>query len=219
MTGSTVRVDGPRGLVIVDLDGPLVDVSRRYFAAHRRAVEAVGTTSIPQTAEELWAAKRLRRPPAQLLGDPSRAVAYAEAYRAIVEEDALLLLDTPRKGATEALTRLVAAREALILTLRSNVTAARQQVERFGIAALCPVHFVIHTLAGKGARARQLVAGRRVGAVIGDSEADAAVARVVGAPFVAIGSGVRAPDLLRDENPAVIVDDLAAAVAWVQANA
>jgi phosphoglycolate phosphatase-like HAD superfamily hydrolase len=219
MTGSTNRVDGVRGLVIVDLDGPIVDVSRRCFAAHERAVEAAGTSSVPKTCEEFWAQKRLRRPPAQLIADRTRAAAYAEHYRALVESDALLQLDQPREGAAEALGRLVAAREAFILTLRSNVAGARQQVERFGIAALCPVHFVIHTLAGKGARARQLVAGRKVSAVIGDSEADAAVARVVAAPFVAIGTGVRAPELLQEEHPAVIVDDLRAAVAWVEANA
>lgn len=219
MAGAKTTVTSPSGLVIVDLDGPIVDVSRRCFAAHTRALEAAGTTGLCPTAAELWAAKRRRARPAELVADPSRAAAYAETFRALQEDDALLLLDTPQPGALDALARLSAARVTFILSLRSNVSSARKQVDRLGIAALCPVHFVIHTLAGKGARARQLVAGRHVSAVIGDTEADAAVARVVSAPFVAVASGIRDPERLREERPAVVVDDFIAAVAWVEEHA
>jgi phosphoglycolate phosphatase-like HAD superfamily hydrolase len=203
-------------LAIVDLDGPILDVAPRYFAAHQRALALAATAGVHTTLPAFWAARRRRLPPAQMVGDVMRANAYAEAFRKVLEDDALLGLDQLHPQALESLTRLTRTRETLVLTLRSNVAGARAQVARLGLDALCPIHFVIHTLAGKGARARQLASGRKVSAVVGDTEADAAVARVVGAPFVAVAAGIRDQEALAEETPAAIVDDLAAAVGWIE---
>lgn len=206
-------------LAIVDLDGPILDVSPRYFAAHARALEIASTTSSHQTLESFWAARRRKLPPARMVADAARANAYAEAFRKVLEDDALLGLDELQPRALDALARLTRVRETMVLSLRSNVAGARAQVARLGLDAFCPIHFVIHTPTGKGARARQLVSGRKVSAVVGDTEADAAVARVVGAPFVAVSAGIRDEAALAEETPAAIVDDLAAAVGWIEKNA
>lgn len=206
-------------LAIVDLDGPILDVAPRFFAAHVRALELSAALGLHGTQEAFWAARRRRVRPAQMVTDPSRANAYAAAFRKVLEDDALLGLDRVHPRALDALARLARSRETLVLTLRSNVAGARAQVARLGLDALCPIHFVIHTPTGKGARARQLTSGRKVSAVIGDTEADAAVARVVGAPFVAVSAGIRDQVALAEETPAAIVDDLAAAVGWIEKNA
>ena len=207
------------GLAIVDLDGPILDVAPRYFAAHTRALALAAAVGVHPTLETFWAARRRRLPPAQMVADAARANAYAEALRKVLEDDALLELDRLHPRAYDSLARLSRARDTIVLSLRSNVAGARAQVARLGLDALCPFHFVIHTPAGKGARARQIVSGRLVSAVIGDTEADAAVARVVHAPFVAVSVGIRDPSALAEEAPAAIVDDLAAAVGWIEKNA
>jgi phosphoglycolate phosphatase-like HAD superfamily hydrolase len=69
---------------------------------------------------------------------------------------------------------------------------------------------VRHNPGGKVAQARALAAGRAVLAVIGDTEADAAVADALGAPFWAVTCGIRTPERLQGFGAARIEAELGA---------
>jgi phosphoglycolate phosphatase-like HAD superfamily hydrolase len=205
-----------RALLIVDLDGPILDVAPRYFAAHLEALAASGATPLCTDVAAFWQAKRRSAPVAR---DPSVTpappVTYAAAFKSLVERDDLLVLDRLQPGALVALARLSGRHPLAILSMRTNLAGARATVWRLGIDELAEVTFVPHNPEGKVARARELVAARGtpgVLAVIGDTEADAAVAAALGAPFWAVSCGIREAARLHGFGAARVEEDLEAYV-------
>lgn len=193
-------------LLIVDLDGPLLDVAPRYWAAHLEALAATGAAPLVADEVAFWTAKRRSAP----VAGPGEA--YLAAFKAVIERDDLLQLDRVQPGALAALAALAARGPTVVLSMRSNVAGARRTVERLGIAALAPVHFVVHHHEGKVPRARELAAaaGGAVAAVIGDTEADAAVATALAVPFWAVSCGIREEARLRGLGAARVEASLAA---------
>jgi phosphoglycolate phosphatase-like HAD superfamily hydrolase len=207
-----------RALLIVDLDGPILDVAPRYFAAHLEALAASGATPLVADAAAFWQAKRRSEPVARdasAASPTSASITYAAAFKERVERDDLLTLDRLQPGALVALARLSGRHPLAVLSLRTNVAGARATVWRLGIDELAEVTFVPHNPDGKVAQARALVAARAtpgVLAVIGDTEADAAVAEALGAPFWAVSCGIREPARLHGFGAARLEESLEAYV-------
>jgi phosphoglycolate phosphatase-like HAD superfamily hydrolase len=189
-------------LVIVDLDGPILDVAPRYFAAHCLALAETGAESPQRALESYWLAKQRGE---TVCDDP----AYAAAFKRIIERDDLLEMDRLQPGALEALASLP---HKTVLSLRTNVVGARRAVLRLGVTAVAQVDFVPHNPEGKVPFARGL---GDIRAVIGDTEADADVARALGVPFLGVSCGIREEGRLRREGAVHVADDLAGAVAWL----
>jgi phosphoglycolate phosphatase-like HAD superfamily hydrolase len=182
-------------------------VAPRYFAAHEEALAATGATSRVDDAASFWEAKRRSLPVAQ-----GAEAAYAASFKERIERDDLLRLDRLQPGALAALERLAARHGVHVLSLRSNAAGARATVERLGVAAVAPVTFVAHGPAGKVDEARARFGGGAapVVAVIGDTEADAAVAEALAAPFWAVSCGIRTAERLRDFGAARVEGSLEA---------
>lgn len=183
--------------MIIDLDGPILNVVPRYWAAHEEALVATGAKPLVANVHEFWSAKRRAEP----VVAPEHATAYTSLLQAIIERDDLLRLDRLQPASLVALGVLAARSPTVVLSLRTNQPGALAAVERLGITAVVPVFFVAHGSDGKVARARALAAAHCGGvlAVIGDSEADAAAARALGAPFWAVTCGIREEARLRAE--------------------
>lgn len=192
-----------RPLLIIDLDGPVLEVAPRYWAAHEIALARSGARGLVGDVAALWAAKRTGAP----VADPERG-AYLDAFRAVVERDDLLLLDRLQPGALEALARLATRFDVHILSLRTNAAGARARCSSLGITTVAPVTFVAHNPEGKVPAARALASGSTVVAVVGDTEADAAVARALGAPFWGVTCGIRTEERLRAEGAERVLPDL-----------
>ena len=206
-----------RPLLIVDLDGPILDVRARYFAAHHRAVGAVGAVGAMHAhADVFWAAKRARIAVDRFLsaGDPC---AYADAFRACIEDDDLLALDTLEPEALGALARCAGVVDVHVLSLRTRHEGARRAVVRLGVASVVPVTFVAHGPEGKVPAARALATGRTLVAVVGDTEADAAIARALAVPFVGVACGIRTRQALFAEGASFVGAGLCAAIGHVLA--
>jgi phosphoglycolate phosphatase-like HAD superfamily hydrolase len=187
-----------RPLLIVDLDGPILDVAPRYFAAHEEALAVTpGATSLCADVASFWEAKRRSQPVAE--GEAGAEAACAAAFKERIERDDLLRLDRLQPGALAALERLAARHTLHVLSLRTNVAGARATVERLGVTALAPVIFVPHGPMGKVEEARQRfgAVAADILAVIGDTEADAAVAEALAVPFWAVSGGIRTAERLR----------------------
>jgi phosphoglycolate phosphatase-like HAD superfamily hydrolase len=202
-----------RPLAVLDLDGPLLDVSARYFAAHERALRAAGDSGRPPSREEYWQAKRAGAGAESLVARAGAAGAYAAAFKACVEDDELLALDAVRPDAHEGLAALEEVADVVVLSLRTNAEGARRTLVRLRLAV--PAVFVPHGPSGKTAAARRVCAGRDVAAVVGDSEADAAAAVAVGAPFVGVACGIRTSERLCSEGAVAVAAGLLEAAALV----
>src|SRR5262245_16809006 len=138
-----------RRILIVDLDGPVLDVSERYYRSHLLALRSVGATSPVTSSAELWRAKREGMPFEALVDDTSMADAYASAFLAHIERHDLMRFDRLQRGALAALEVLLLRFDVRILSLRTNAEGATETVRRLGISALVPVTFIPHNPGGK----------------------------------------------------------------------
>jgi phosphoglycolate phosphatase-like HAD superfamily hydrolase len=99
------------------------------------------------------------------------------------------------------------------MSTRSSATALRAQL---GVLELRPFFEAIESTPGDGAPAFTVKAGliRKVVAVdspaiiIGDTEVDVMAATALGYPSIAVCSGSRERDILEQQEPTYLVDDL-----------
>lgn len=211
--------DDRRALLVLDLDGPILDVSARYYAAHLDALAAVDDPGLPLDAQELWRLKRRRGEIRELLADGDKDAEYLDFFRAAVERDELLVLDRLQPGALDAVVALAEIFEVRVLSLRTNQAGARACVERLGVSGLVPVEFIPHGSEGKATRVAQIAGSFADVIVVGDTEADAAAAQRIAAPFIGVRCGIREDRLLYAAGAAAVVADLQALVLAIEEDA
>jgi phosphoglycolate phosphatase-like HAD superfamily hydrolase len=200
-------------LVLIDLDGPVLDVRERYFACHRCATHGLKAPALDRDA--YWEAKRRRVPVAELLGVPEaseEAERYRERWLAAIESDELLRLDTVQPGAREALVRLAAVPARVVVSLRTNAAGAHATLERLDLAGrFTGIELVPHAAGSKEPVFRAHAAGvdPREVAVVGDTEHDVLPARALGLRAIAVGCGIRTPAYLASLGASAVVATLA----------
>jgi phosphoglycolate phosphatase len=199
-------------ILLLDLDGPILDVRRRYYAAHRRAAEGLPEVRMLD-AQAYWAAKRRRAPLAEVLGVPADdpAVArYRVCWLEVIEADDLLALDGVQPRAVEALERLRVFPERVVVTLRTSEGGVRATLERLDLLPLVTAVEVVSHAAGSK---RSAFARRGAGAVaatvaIGDTEVDIEAAQHAGFPVIAVSCGIRSGAVLSTLGATAVVPDL-----------
>lgn len=219
--------------LLLDLDGPLLDVRARYVAVHEQLVTTLGLGGSPAAA--YWEAKRERTPLATLLRvapDDPRLAAYREGWSRTIESDAMLALDTVQPDALRTLAALPRTVRRTLVSMRTNVAGAAATLDRVGLRThLDDVIWVPHADGDKIAAYRRALAGHvppaappaagtarsaRIGATtaaIGDTEVDCDAARATGVRFVGVSCGIRTAARLRAAGATEVVGDLAAACA------
>lgn len=205
-----------RRVVLVDLDGPVLDVRQRYFAAYREACEGMPVRLADSAS--FWSAKRRRMANADLLqlppGEPLLRE-YEQRWRRCIERDDLLELDCLQPRARESLHRLRLIPRRVLVTMRTNDPGVRATLRRLEVLECFTDVAVVPHAAGS-----KLQAFRQYGSteapqqtvVIGDSEVDVEPARSLGFHTLAVACGIRTPELLESAGAHTIVPDLAAAV-------
>jgi phosphoglycolate phosphatase len=199
--------------IFLDLDGTLLDVSRRYQHLHRDLVLRHGGR--PLSREDYWALKRSRTPEAEILaraGVPSEAGAeIAAARERHLEERRYLRLDRPWPWTAAVLAGLAPYGRLALITLRSHSDRLLWQLDTLGLRA--PFARVV---SGRGDGTPQAKAGlvRAAGIdpapgslLVGDTEVDIASGKALGVRTAAVTCGLRdaahlaawAPDLLLDD--------------------
>lgn len=218
--------------VFCDFDGPLVDVSERYYHTYRQALsatqarygrEAIGLT--PLSKAQFWQRKRERACDLEMALRSGLGVEHVGYFvarvKALVNHPDLLSKDRFQSGVDWALALLHSRGSRLILvTLR-----CREQVEEM----LCS-HGLTRLFAGIygandcGAAYRNnaehktaLLAEAMTACApaeacfIGDTEADILAARAAAVPTIALTCGIRSRSYLQQYAPDAICPDLPAA--------
>ena len=203
--------------VYLDLDGPVLDVSARYYAVHRHLCASASLDG--GELARFWAAKRERVLLAALLAteDPEQIRRYREAWTALIETDEYLALDRLQPGAHEAVARLGERFRVVIVTLRQDEERVRQEIAR-----LVPQGHIHAIRCGspllpcgeevKAGLFREDMAHHKAVAAIGDTEIDIRAGKAAGLRTVAVLNGIRCERLLLHEQPDLIVGDLGEAV-------
>ena len=208
--------------IFLDLDGPVLDVSRRYHQVHQDVVERFGGWPLPRLA--YWEAKRNLVAETEILartGLPPEVAVQAEAERLLwIEAPKYLDLDEPWPWMGEVLEELDGLGQLALVTLRQHPDRLERQLIRTGLSL-----YFEHVIAGRGdgtpAAKAPLLRGSGISwgpgsVLVGDTEVDVASGRALGLRTVAVGCGIRTPAVLALWSPDALFEDLRQVPSWLE---
>jgi phosphoglycolate phosphatase len=214
-----VTVGGPTPTAFLDLDGPLLDVSRKHYELYCDLVK--GFVGVPLSFDDFWECKRQRVSDRNILersGLASRAEEYSARKVELIETDAYLAFDTIQQGAMEVLSALKDNFMLVLVTLRRSRLALDLQLSRLGLDRALDRVLTSSDVAAadhaEGWRIKsQLVrdAGFCTGPsdfFAGDTETDIRAGQDLGTRTVAVVNGIRDDRFLLPLRPTVVVSTI-----------
>ena len=199
-------------ILYFDLDGTLVDVRKRHYAAYADTMRELGLTPLPE--QTYWDARRDGASNADLMGnvDTEYHNRFAEKWLARVESPSYVRLDTLIPGARATLAALRESYELVLVTMRQDRASLLEQLDELSLRKFFSA---VYSRDGsdepqsKSKLIRLFGNSVRDGAtVIGDSEADVEAARDLGIESVCVTSGVRSRRYLDGLEPDEVVSTI-----------
>lgn len=222
--------------IFCDFDGPIVDVSERYYTTYRLALDTLkvsyeaqgrSLTIHPMSRSQFWSLKRHRFPDVEIaarsgLRDP-QIEPFLNQVKHLVNQTQLLHLDRMQSGADWALNLLHSRGARLILVTLRCRQQATQLLRDYGllhlfadiygsndqnVAYLNVAEWKANLL--RAAWHEHLCRyGRPLQSwMVGDTEADILAGQSVGIPTVALTCGIRSQSYLAKFNPTCMYNDL-----------
>ena len=194
--------------LLFDLDGPILDVSRRYHQVYVDTVSQMGGE--PVGLQEYWTAKRRKTSERLILGQSDlaqRESEYSKLRLERLEVAEYLALDRVQPGVLDKL-RTVGTRTNLVLvTLRRSREMLTWQLKQLELERFFSVVLCGHDSALPGwtvkcnlVRAAQ-ISPQKGDCFIGDTETDILAGRNFGMNTVAVCNGIRDESFLRALSP------------------
>ena len=220
--------------IITDFDGPIMDLSDRYYHVYQLCLAAVKQPDRPITIfskSKFWAYKQAQISEIQLGIDSGLTPTQAEAFKEMRDLHAhqlqYLPLDRVVPGSISALEKIQASgSDLLVMTLR-RTCELMPAFDRYNLARFFPTHhryclpddYVKHD----DVRAKTQLMTAALGELppdpdtwtIGDTEADIIAAQTYNIPVIGVLSGIRDRDRLEQYQPDKIVSNLAEAVDFI----
>jgi len=223
--------------LITDFDGPIADVSIRYYTVYNQCLDRVarpGQWLNRLSYEEFWQCKRARIPEWKIglksgLDEPQAQV-FAKMRGMTVHAEPYLHHDQPISGAIEALTKARnAGLDIVVMTMRRtrelDEALNRCQLGHFFPAdrryCLSNDHIKIGDTKDKPLlmqRALKELPPAEKTWMVGDTEADIIAAQTGGVTSIGVLSGIRDREQLSKYNPDFILKNLAEAVDFILAS-
>ncbi len=220
--------------VFSDFDGPLVDVSERYYRVYRFCVDEVaeaGQKLNPLSKSEFWNLKRDRVPEEKIAlktgFHPDQTVAFARMRREYAHSQPYFKYDTIQPDAISALAQLRdAGVELAVMTMR-RVRELEPALERFGLADFFPpnLRYCLPNdyLKQGDTRDKPLLMAKALKELpvaarswmVGDTEADLTAGNTHNMPAVGLLCGIRNRQQLQKYNPSVILPTLSDATSYI----
>ena len=215
-------------MLFLDLDGTVIDVRRRHYAAYVSVCEMRDVKGTPIPEAQYWHWRHTAKPIAEFIKAtkifPTKRRLYQERFDERLEVPELLGLDTLRPGVETFLQKLYTKTPICLVTQRRMPEALESQLASLGIA-----RYFASVLAGapptprrpdpklRGAHKARLVQERYKllptdSVYIGDTETDVQAARALGFDVFLVEGGHRTKALQMKADPDRIVADLPAAL-------
>ncbi|PZD72808.1 5'-nucleotidase [Acaryochloris thomasi RCC1774] len=224
-----------------DLDGPLIDVSQRYYQTYQTALTQLqgqyrnrGCSLLltPLSARQFWEMKQARIPDIEIArqsGLQNKQIDdFLQHVRAIVNHPQVLGQDRVQPGVREALARLHRwGVQLAVVTLRSHAQAI-QILHQYDLA-----HWFSHIQGAQDhlaaydnyAEHKQALLAKTMSQpefsnqnerwMIGDTEADILAAQALGMSCIAVTCGMRSHDYLQQLQPTSIHGSFAIATSFL----
>jgi phosphoglycolate phosphatase-like HAD superfamily hydrolase len=211
-----------------DFDGPLVDVSDRYYSTYRLGLKSMTVQPgqqlrlQPLSKQQFWQMKRERvcdREIAMRSGLRGKQVdQFLDHVQGIVNQPTLLHKDKMQSGVNWALALLHSKGVKLVLVTLRETNQVKQILRNYGLLRLFSAIYGTHD---------QLSAYHNYGAIkahlletavaihrqdqaymVGDTEADILAAQALNIPTIALTCGIRSRTYLQQFQPDYIYNDL-----------
>lgn len=217
--------------LITDFDGPIMDVSERYYRAYQFCLAQTRTpnqsvTELPKA--EFWQLKRLQTPETKiglLSGlEPEQVEKFSQLRKKTVHTHPYFQYDTVVPGAIAALTQVQQAGLDLVVMTMRRVSELDYAFEQYHLGRFfstdkryCLSNTYVKTRDVEDkpllmAKALQELPPAADIWMVGDTEADIAAAKKHNIKVIAVESGIRDRQKLELYQPDLIVKDLQAAV-------
>ena len=206
-----------------DLDGPILDVSEKYYRVYADLVKEYGSQPIPK--EDYWDYKRRRIPDDTILG-LSGIQGWVEEYRQLrksrIETLEYLACDRIWPGVLLMLQELASHTSLILVTLRNSSETLKWELQNLGLLG---VFSQVLSASGDNAgveRAQvkvQLVQkafGLKSfsGWFIGDTETDIHTGQLLGLQTAAVTFGIRTKEQLASVQPNVVLESPECLIEW-----
>ncbi len=194
---------------IVEMEGPIIDVRARYWAAHREAIETVGFEG--PTENEFWRLIRLGAPDAQFVrhAKPDKLAEYVQLRDEKLHSSALMALDETRNGARENLRVLKQLGSCHLATLCDNREGLNSTLDRLDIWMYFDKKTVLpESRERRVAALKELMGHHPSTLVVAGSVPFAYAAGEAGGRVVGIKGGPAFPDRLRQVGADFCFDSL-----------
>ena len=216
--------------LITDFDGPIMDVSERYYRVYRYCLTTTrrpNQSIQPFTKAEFWALKRAQVPEAEIGRrsglDAEQAQAFAKLRKATVHTMPYLQYDTPVPGAIQTLEKAKALGFDLTVMTMRRVRELDEALLRCGLGQFFQVdhRYCLSNTYQKTAdtKDKPLLMERAIAELpsaptwmVGDTEADIAAARSQDIPVIGVLSGIRDRDRLNHYQPDWIANNFVEAL-------
>jgi len=216
--------------LITDFDGPIMDVSERYYRVYQYCLNAIqqpGQVLQPLSKAEFWRLKRSQVPEAEIglrSGlEANQAKAFARLRKETVHTLPYLRFDTPIPGAVETLERAQKMGFDLTVMTMRRVKELDEAFERCNLGRFfkpdrryCLSNTYVKTADTKD---KPLLMKRALAELptvptwmVGDTEADIIAAKTYGIPVIGVLSGIRDRHRLLQHEPDWIANNLAEAM-------
>ena len=235
------RMGNAQQVVFCDFDGPIVDVSERYYRTYRRGLTEIALVYRQESCRELaitplskqdfWRHKQARMPDLTIALHSGVPEDWFERYmhqiENLVNHTSLLRWDRIQPTAKAALTRLRQANIRLILVTLRHPRQVNAFLKAKGLDCLIDgVYGASSNVAAyrnrveqkrellREAITQQISQGHctQHSWMIGDTEAENLAAQAAGLSSAALSCGVRSRDYLQTLEPTEIYDELLTAV-------
>jgi len=216
--------------IITDFDGPIMDVSERYYQTYLFCLTQValpGQATTILSKDEFWRLKRSQVPERQighLSGlDEAQSSEFAQIRRQTVHTQPYLAYDVPVAGAIATLERLHQSNLELVTMTMRRVDELDNALTRYDLGkffapdrryCLSNDYSKTNDIDDKTQLMTQALLELPPADtwMIGDTEADILSAKANGIPVIGVLSGIRDRTQLQQHEPDWIVDHLQAAV-------
>lgn len=207
-------------VLCIDLDGPVINCSERYYEVYQNNVSRLGGT--PISRDMFWEHKRDRMNEKYLLEQSCVEVIHHDQYRkskiSLIEDEQYLDMDSLQPDVERILTLIKNNfQKVILITLRRNRITLEKQLAKLDL-----VRYFDHILSGfdEGVPAWKIKVDLYLnkmsaeyisgctGFFIGDTETDILAGREIGLKTVGVLSGIRSRKILEKYNPDCIIDSL-----------
>lgn len=197
--------------IFFDLDGTILDVSKKYYAVYLISSKNIPGVKIPFNT--YWQAKRKKIAEDKILNLSPFLKTFKEYQKkriANLENRQILDLDKPFKWVNKTLEKLSKNNLLYLMTLRRNRNNLKYQLKKLDLNRFFTLILnVSPTVNPVGSKEKliQKIHFTKKGIWIGDTEADILLAKKVGLISVAVYSGIRERRYLKNFNPDYLVKD------------